>query len=913
MTPERWQQIDRLFHAALERGPGERFAFLSQACSGDESLRIEIESLISAHEQSGDFIGTPASDVATELLAGGYAGLMPGQMVGHYRIVSLLGAGGMGEVHLADDTRLGRKVALKLLPPHFTVNADRLRRFEREARAASALNHPNIITIHEIGQTDAAHFIVTEFIEGITMRQRMAGNEMSLHESMDVAIQVASALEAAHKAGIVHRDIKPENIMLRPDGLVKVLDFGLAKLGEQHSPTNGDEASTPDSVQTSSGLVMGTVSYMSPEQARGLPIDARSDIFSLGIVTYEMIAGRAPFDGATTSDIIVSLLEKDPPPLTNYATDVPNNLEHILNKSLAKGREERYQTIKDFLVDLKNLKQEMDHGIRRPTQSGSKDIPSVANGAFRKSVATEGKTSAQTREVKSRRISFFDVKYILASRRARLALVIAALLVVSVTIVFLIRSKTSTTDENRAPRFLVAGMKSIAVLPFKPLSAESRNESLELSMADTLINKLSGIQQLVVWPLSDVRKYRDLEQNSIAAGRELNVDYVLEGTLHMAGEETRVTWRLLNVKDGSAVWADKCDRQCSRVFELQDAIAEQIGGALALKLTDEEKRQVAKHYTESPEAYQLYALGMSETDLKKRAEYMERAIKIDPNYALAYSRLFGAYFGPATRGFHVSDEERRKQEWIAMKAVELDDTLALAHVALAHVRKSYWDWGGADKEFKRALELDPNSLEANGLYSAFLIDVGRPDEALVYGKRADQLNPRDRGRLSTYEAYVYYHFRQHDKAIELWLKGRKSNEPLGDFQLAEAYLANGMYEQAVSEMEKAVTVRKEPRRWDGYPILAFAYATAGRRDEALKILDEQNRLAKQEYITPYNFAIIYTGLGDKDRAFEYLEKAYDEHSHPMIHFPSRPLFDSLHSDHRYKDLVRRMNVPQFAR
>jgi Tfp pilus assembly protein PilF len=329
-------------------------------------------------------------------------------------------------------------------------------------------------------------------------------------------------------------------------------------------------------------------------------------------------------------------------------------------------------------------------------------------------------------------------------------------------------------------------------------------------------------------------------------------------------------------------------------------------------LTDEEKTQLAKHYTDNLEAYQLYSLGMSETDLKKRAEYLERAIKIDPNYALAYARLFGAYFGPATRGSYVSEEERRKWEWAAMKAVELDDTLALAHVGVAHVRKYYWDWPGADKEFKRAFELDRNSSEANGLYSAFLVDVGRPDEALIYARRTDELNQRNPSLFSTNEAYVYYHMRQYDKAIELWLKGRKSNEPLGNFQLAEAYLAKGMSQHAVAEMEKVVAVRKEPQRWDGYPILAFAYAKAGRRGEALKILDEQKRLANQGYITPYSFAIIYTGLGDKERAFEYLEKAYEEHALPMVHFPSRPLFDSLRSDPRFVDLVRRMNLPQFA-
>ena len=901
MKDERWKQIDEVFHAALERAPERRAAFIDQTCAGDETLRKEVESLIRSHERAESFIESPAGDLAAEMLASAHE-KSTGRTIGPYRIIKLLGAGGMGEVYLAEDTRLGRRVAVKLLPAEATRDEERLHRFEREARAASALNHPNIITIHEIGQAEGAHFIVTEYIEGQTLRHHMSITTMTMSEALDTAIQAAGALEAAHKAGIVHRDIKPENIMLRTDGLIKVLDFGLAKLTETQS--SDSESSMQARVLTRTGVVMGTVTYMSPEQTRGLALDTRSDIFSLGIVIYEMIAGRVPFDGETTSDVIVSILEKDPTPLSEYAPEAPIELQRILKKALAKARDERYQAAQDLLTDLKDLKQELELRAK---------LNAAATGETRRSLDTDGNTATQTDEPGLGRATP-SVGYLWANRGARWKMAIAALALVAATVLGLLLTKWKTvSDANRAQPALASGMKSIAVLPFKPLSAESRNESLELSMADTLINKLSGIKQLVVWPLSDVRKYRELEQNSIAAGRELGVDYVLEGTLHMAGEETRVTWRLLNVKDGSAVSADKCDKQCSRVFELQDAIAEQIGGALALKLTEEEKRQVVKHYTESPEAYQLYALGMSESDLKERAEYLERAIKIDPNYALAYARLFGAYFGPATRGFYVSDEERQKLEWIAKKAVELDDTLALAHVALAHIRKSYWDWEGADREFKRALELDPNSLEANGLYSAFLIDVGRLDEALGYGKRADQLNPRDSGRLSTNEAYAYYHIRQYDKAIELWLKGRKSNEPLGNHQLAEAYLAKGMYEQAVAEMEKVVGVRKEPRRWDGYPILAFAYAKAGRRDDALKILDEQKRLAKQDYITPYNFAIIYTGLGDKDRAFEYLEKAYADHSHPLYHFPSRPLFDSLHSDPRYAEMVRRMKLPQFAK
>ena len=360
MEPERWQHIDQLFHQALKHEPSLRSGFLHEACAGDERLRSEVEELLSSHDQAHSFIETPASGLAAELLAKGHAGLKVGQTVGHYEIVSVLGVGGMGEVYLAHDSRLGRQVALKLLGSHFTVDAERVRRFEQEARAVSALNHPNIVTIHEIGSNVDAQFIVTEFVQGQTLRQRMSEGAITPRLALDVAIQVATALEAAHAAGIVHRDIKPENIMLRTDGYVKVLDFGLAKLTERRASSVDFAALTTAKVQTRSGLVMGTATYMSPEQARGLGVDVRSDIFSLGIVIYEMLAGHPPFDGPTTSDVIVSILEKDPQPLRQSSPDIPIELEWMVKKALAKDCEDRYQTVKELQIDLRRLKQELE-------------------------------------------------------------------------------------------------------------------------------------------------------------------------------------------------------------------------------------------------------------------------------------------------------------------------------------------------------------------------------------------------------------------------------------------------------------------------------------------------------------------------------------------------------------------------
>jgi eukaryotic-like serine/threonine-protein kinase len=370
MTPERWQQVKAIFNSAIAYSPEERSSFISQECSGDENLRSEVESLIASHEQSGSFIDKPAFEVAATLLAGDRSELTPGQIIASYEVVSFISRGGMGEVYLAQDKRLGRKVALKLLPSSFTTDNDRLRRFEQEARAASALNHPNIITIYEIREAAGSHVIATEFVEGETLRFRLNRSALTISETLNIAIQVADALSAAHKAGIIHRDIKPENIMLRPDGYVKVLDFGLAKLSEQASPAVAAEAPTIQ-VRTGSGMVIGTAGYMSPEQARGLPVDNRSDIFSLGAVIYEMLARRKPFEGDTPSDTLAAILKTEPPPLSRVVPGVPPELARIVTKSLRKDREERYQVVKDLWLDLKALKQEIDFQDKLDRSIGS--------------------------------------------------------------------------------------------------------------------------------------------------------------------------------------------------------------------------------------------------------------------------------------------------------------------------------------------------------------------------------------------------------------------------------------------------------------------------------------------------------------------------------------------------------------
>ena len=397
MTPERWLQVKEIFGSAIQYQPVERTAFIARACGGDAALRKEVESLVAAHEKDGSFIDAPAYQQAAELMVDEKSELKPGQTLGSYEIISFISRGGMGEVYLAQDRRLSRKVALKLLPAALTKDDDRLRRFEQEARAASALNHPNIITIYEILKAKSTQLIATEFVEGKTLRQRLAQSALSLGESLNIAIQIADALAAAHKVGIVHRDIKPENIMLRPDGYVKVLDFGLAKLAEHSSSTIAAEAPTRQ-VRTGSGVVIGTADYMSPEQARGKDVDARSDVFSLGAVIYEMVAHRKPFEGETPSDILASILKTEPQPLSHFAPEAPAELLRIVNKTLRKDREERYQVVKDLLIDLRSLKQELDFQAQLERSTPSDKTSLAGTNA---SLAPAAGPAPQTTEIKN--------------------------------------------------------------------------------------------------------------------------------------------------------------------------------------------------------------------------------------------------------------------------------------------------------------------------------------------------------------------------------------------------------------------------------------------------------------------------------------------------------------------------------
>src|SRR5437868_336843 len=523
MKPEHWQRIKTLLQSALEREPGERPAFLAAACAGDESLRKEVESFIISHEQAGGFIEEPAYGVIAEIIADEQGRSMLGRTLGHYKVLELLGAGGMGEVYLAQDmSELERTVALKILPAELASDRERMQRSIREARTVSALNHPNILTIHEAGQAEGTRFIVTEYIDGVTLREHLRSKRISLHESLDIAIQVAAALDAAHEAGVVHRDIKPENIMVRRrDHIVKVLDFGLAKLTETAAARGQGEAvdmeaGTKVLLHTEPGLVMGTVQYMSPEQSQGSArVDRRTDIWSLGVVLYEMAAGRVPFEGKDIHRQIIAIQENEPLPLSRYAQGVPNGLEEIVEKALAKSTEERYQTAKDFLIDLRNLKRrlEVDAKIERSI------IPEL-----------------QARKSGAASRAEYIISEIQQHQRGVIAALAAIILlsIAGVVYYFYFARGGKTID-------------SIAVLPFANVSNDPSTEYLSDGIPEALINSLTGLQQLRVIARSTAFRYKGRDVDPQAVGRELNVRAVLMGRVRQMGDTLNIQGDLVDV------------------------------------------------------------------------------------------------------------------------------------------------------------------------------------------------------------------------------------------------------------------------------------------------------------------------------------------------------------------------------
>lgn len=772
----------------------------------------------------------------------------------------------MGEIYRASDMRLRRDVAIKILPEKLMQNESAIERFMREAHAASALNHPNILTIFDIGEHNQIHFIATEFVDGETLRQRIEKKRLKSSEILDIAIQTANALAAAHEAGIVHRDVKPENIMIRGDGYVKILDFGIAKLSERENVPTDEEAATLAKILTNQGMILGTAVYMSPEQARGLAVDGRSDVFSLGVVLYEMIAGRPPFSGDTVSDVIASILRSDPRPLGQMIDNLPPELEAIANRALSKTRPARYQTMKDFADDLKKLRQRIEFETELHRIHISSDTSAVTSGELYPS-----------------------------ENATRILL------------------KSETTKKPKRTR---KAIDSLAVLPLVNASSDPEAEYLADGITESIINSLSKLPKLRVVPRSTVFRYKDSPIDPQEIGRELGVRAAFTGRVIKIGDSLIFKTELIDIANEAQIWGEQYRREITDIFTLQGEIAEDISETLKLKLTGAQKKQLVKSYTDNTEAYQFYLKGRyfvtskrTEEWIKKGIEYFQKAIDLDPNYALAYAGIAEAYgFLAAATGGWSPRTAYPKAQAAALKALELDDSLGEAHCTLGFARLLYdWDFAEAENEFKKAVRLSPNYPNAHDGYGFYLKAVGRHAEAIEECRQAQQLDP-----LSPFAhvslGYAYYFARDYERAIDECSKALEmdKNSTFAYRNLGLAYLQQRKLDKAIEALSKSAKFSSGGLAYESY--LGFAYATAGKRAEALEVLASLEVIDQERYVPAHNFALLHCALGNHDQAFEWLEKAFKERSGFLPFLKVEPLVDCLRPDPRLQDLMTRVGL-----
>jgi eukaryotic-like serine/threonine-protein kinase len=912
MTPERQAQVEHLLQAALEIPATERGAFLQQACAGDVDLLQVLTARLKPQVHASDLQERPTAPLTAEALEQSTGELLRGRRLGRYELQNALGHGGMGAVFQALDTQLGRLVALKILPRRFTNDAERVRRFRQEARAISALNHPNILTIHEIGEAPLAegevHYLATELIEGRTLRARLTDGSLTLGEALAIATQTASALAAAHQAGIIHRDIKPENIMVRPDGLVKVLDFGLAKLtGVQNKTTQAASYST---IHTNPGIVMGTISYMSPEQARGLDVDERSDIFSLGVVFYEMLTGRPPFAGATTGDVLVSILDREPPPLARLWPQAPESLQRIVSKLLFKDSAGRYQQAAELQTDLTELRQELELAARLKREGKTPMTTAVSLnmrvGQYARLADEENKGQVPlTTQIgvhptnKSRRLltQLFKPGKLIIATGLLLALILAATALGR----YWFRPPVVTTH-------------IIAVLPFVNESADAQLEYLSDGLTESLMQSLQQLPELRVMARGTVFTYKGREVDPRQVGQALTeVRSVVTGRLQRLGDQIIVNVELADTRDGTRLWSARYQRSLTELVALQTDLARALSTQLSSRhRTAQQARQGRYSYTANAEAYRLYLQGrhhynqVTYEEGLKALDYYEQAIALDPGYALAYAGIADIYADFSSR-YLLPGEAIPKARQAALKALTLDRDLAEAHHSLAIVKCwGDWDWGGAEQEFKQALKLNPNLAVTRSIYANVLAFQRRFAEADYELQQARQLDP-----LSSlvYEMAVWnlYFERRYDEAIkESYKLIRLDPTYFRAYEhLCFMYAQKGQLREALAEGQKGLSIQRSAGLLG---TMAYLHALAGQRAESQKYMNELRAFSHQPWVSPVIFAKVHLGRGEPELAFRRLQEAYDAHSEFLAPLTVDPVFDPIRADTRFITLMRNIGL-----
>jgi serine/threonine-protein kinase len=893
MDPDRWRQIDTLFQTALKSDPDLRSALLEEACRGDAELQEEVRTLLVAHEQA-DCLDTTALELAAALEPDPLR-LEQGQTLGPYLIINHIATGGMGVVYLAQDSKLDRKIALKVLTPDFASDQERVRRFRQEARAASGLNHPNIITIYDIGEEAGTHYIAMEFVDGYTVRQRLAVRNLTINEGLDVAIQAAGALEAAHQAGIVHRDIKPENIMIRPDGYVKVLDFGLAKLTESDSGESSGTTARREAVDTEPGMVMGTARYMSPEQARGKRLDGRTDVFSLGVVLYEMITGEPPFKGDTAIDAVAAVLNADPAPLAGHAPLAPAELELIIRKALCKDRQERYESMGRFLGDLVEV-------MPRSSQSGPvPHRPIVHEGG---SGSASGRAEITTGSTKGA-----VTGPVPKAGTGRVLMFAAAALIVFVVFAAYFYDRKGTGNSGLTTSAVTGAGNSVAVLPFVDATKDKNEDYLTEGITGSLIDSLSRISRLNVMSPQSALRYKGGQIGPEDAGRELGVQTVISGEVTGGDESLSINVEIADANSNRQTWRRQYLGGIADILSLQEQISREVSSALLPGLTEADQRALNRQFTQNPAAYILYLKGLHSMTLrtpealKESIDLFGQAVSKEQRYAPAYAGLADAYVFLGDYGIRSPKEATDLAQSAVAKALFIDDNLAEAHTTLGHLKLYYyWDWKDAERQFKRAIDIQPNYAAAHQGLSNYYGAQGRFGEAIEEintALRYDPLSP-NLNQAKGFHLYLAGNYDDAIKQLESTLKANPDFVP-AHAVLGMAYLQKGEKESALEEFKRSVELSHGSPAYLAQ--LGRAYAMVGNVANAQQSIAELKGLGRKGFIPSYWLAIIYAALGDADQALSLIRSAIEEHDSEVIFINVGPTFEKLRHDPGFKKVL----------